>query len=99
MSTLNVFQEAVKVELAKSNASKWGVEESLNVIKAVLIDETGAPEMFDKNEKGEPSELEQAIKLVINPSQFAQSLEAEKMLVRTGRKERVKSALLKFGGK
>lgn len=89
------FQNAVKAELAKSNGSKWGVEESLNVIKALYCDDTGS-ELSDLEAN---KELWEAVKLVINPSQFAQSLEAEKMLVRNGRKERVKSALLKFGAK
>lgn len=99
MAVKDVFQAAVKTELAKSNNSKWGAEESLAVIKAMLIDETGAPEMFDKDEKGEPSELEKAIKLVINPSQFAQVLESQEMLTRTGRAKKTKSALLDFGSK
>lgn len=93
MAVKETFQAAVKAELAKSNASKWGSEESLGVIMALLVDETGAPELLENKE------LAAAIKTVINPSQFAQALESQDMLKRTGRKERVKNALLDFGGK
>lgn len=93
MAVKDTFQAAVKTELAKSNGSKWGAEESLAVIMALIIDETGAEEI------GENEELKGAIKTVINPSQFAQALESQKMLTRSGRKERTKNALLDFGGK
>lgn len=95
MAIKDVFQAAVKAELAKSNNSKWGADESLGVVMALIIDETGAEEI------GENAELKAAIKTVINPSQFAQALESSKppMLVRTGKKERVKNALLDFGAK
>lgn len=89
------FQAAVKAELAKSNSSKWGVDESLNVIKALYCDDTGSePKDLEANK-----ELWDAVKTVINPSQFAQALEAQKMLVRSGKKERTKNALLDFGAK
>lgn len=88
-----VFQAAVKTELAKSNNSKWGAEESLAVIIALLIDETGAPEIASNEE------LKAAIKTVINPSQFAQGLESAKMLTRTGRAAKAKNALMDFGSK
>lgn len=93
MAVKDVFQATVKSELAKSNSSKWGAEESLAVIIALIVDETGAPEM------AENKELVAAIKTVINPSQFAQALESQKMLVRTGRAAKVKNALLDFGSK
>lgn len=95
------FQAAVIVALAKSNGSKWGVEESLDVIKALYCDDTGS-ELKDLEEN---KELWDAIKEVVNPSQFAQKLEnadnpeipGAKMLKRAGRGEKVKSALLSFG--
>lgn len=93
MAVKDVFQASVKTELAKSNGSKWGADESLNVIIALFIDETGEPAI------AENKELVAAIKTVINPSQFAQALEAQKMLVRSGKKERTKNALLDFGAK
>lgn len=93
MAVKEVFQASVKAELAKSNNSKWGADESLAVIMALLVDNTGAPEL------AEDEELKAAIKTVINPSQFAQALESQKMLMRSGRKERIKNALLDFGGK
>lgn len=93
MAVKDVFQAAVKTELAKSNNSKWGAEESLAVIVALIIDETGEPAV------AENSELLGAIKTVINPSQFAQALESQKMLTRTGRAAKAKNALLDFGSK
>lgn len=95
MAIKEVFQAAVKTELAKSNNSKWGADESLAVIIALFVDETGEPAIADN------AELVAAIKTVINPSQFAQALESAKppMLVRSGRKERTKNALLDFGSK
>lgn len=95
MAVKDIFQASVKAELAKSNNSKWGAEESLAVIMALIVDETGAPEI------AENEELKAAIKTVINPSQFAQALESEKppMLVRTGGKKRMKNPLLDFGSK
>jgi len=94
-----VFQKTVVAELAKSNGTKWGVDESVAVILALIVDNTGEPAV------AEDKEFVAAIKEVVNPSQFAQKLEnadnpevkGAKMLKRQGRGEKVKSALLSFG--
>lgn len=94
-----VFQKSVLAQLAKNNNTKWGAEESVAVIIDLLVDNTGAEELR------EDAELVQAIKKVVNPSQFAQSLEStdnpanpkEKLLKRAGRGAKTKDALLMFG--
>lgn len=91
MATKEVFQKAVAEQLAKTNKSKWGAEESLAVIVALIIDETGAPEI------AENAELVGAIKEVINPSQFAQKLESANLLTRTGKRAKAASLLDGFG--
>lgn len=101
MAVKDVFQATVKSELAKSNSSKWGAEESLAVIMALLADETGEPKYLatEGQDLIDISPIKDAIKTVINPSQFAQALESQEMLKRTGRAAKVKNALLDFGSK
>lgn len=96
-----VFQAAVKTELAKSNNSKWGAEESLAVIMALLADETGETKYLatEGQDLVDIAPIRDAIKTVINPSQFAQGLESAKMLTRTGRAAKAKNALMDFGRK
>ena len=96
MAIRDVFQSAVKAELAKSNGTKWGNDESVNVILALFCDNVGEDSM------AQDAEFVAAIKKVVNPSAFAQSLESTKidgkaMLTRQSRGAKTKSALMDFG--
>lgn len=91
MTIKDVFQASVKAELAKSNGTKWGNDESVNVILALIADNVGGDDC------SKDSEFVAAIKKVVNPSAFAQALESKDMLKRATKGERTKSALMDFG--
>lgn len=93
MPIKEVFQTEVKAQLAKSNGTKWGNDESVAVIMALITDETGS------DDTAKNAEFVEAVKKVVNPSAFAQALEGAKMLKRVGRGEKVKSTLMDFGTK
>lgn len=93
MAIKDVFQASVKAELAKSNGTKWGNDESVNVILSLIADNVGSDDC------SKDTEFVAAIKKVVNPSAFAQALEGMKppMLTRQSRGAKTKSALMDFG--
>lgn len=77
---LSVFQQTVKSQINGDKKHGWGVEDSLEVIIALIAEETGAT-VADLKEAS--AKLIEEIRLVVNPSQFRQRLETAGSLEKT----------------
>lgn len=89
MANVNeVFLKAVKGCVAGDRKHGWGVDDSLEVILALIADENGSDV---KDIKEASPDLVKHIRMVINPSAFRQTLETKKILDETVGKKRASS--------
>lgn len=86
--TTKAYQEAVLAQINGNKEHGWGQADSLAVIKAIVKDATG---------KELAGEAEAQVKSLINPSQFRQILEDQKVLNESPKgSKRVKAAFTQF---
>jgi len=77
MATLNeAFQNAVKSRIGGNKKHGWGNDDSVEVILAVVAEETGT-------DKADLQNLLPFIKVIVNPSSFRQALESTGVLEKT----------------
>lgn len=81
MATLTeTFKSAVKAQVGGNTQHGWGLDDSLEVIMAVIANENGSERKDYKD-----SELEKLIRRVINPSQYRQTIEGTEAEVKEGK--------------
>lgn len=93
-SVKEVFQRAVKERINGNKDHGWGVEDSLSVIIALVADNAGVE---PKDLEADP-EFISAIRKVVNPSAFRQTLENAEILSKAGKAKRKASNLLEGWG-
>lgn len=95
MASVNeTFLKAVKACVNGDKKHGWGVDDSLEVILALIADENGS-EVKDIKEAS--PDLVKHIRMVVNPSAFRQTLEGKKILDETvGRKRASTDAFAEY---
>lgn len=80
------FGQAVKTRINGDKNHGWGVDDSVEVIVAVICEECGVA-------KEDVKDIIPLIREVVNPSQFRQKLEAKGLLNKSEGRTKVKSIL------
>lgn len=88
MAINDVFNKAVASRINGDKNHGWGVDDSLFVIEALYIDNTGEEKLDD--------ELRKHLREVINPSQFRQKLESAKLLNETPKRAKRESLIKQY---